>query len=539
MQFSVVEFAMKDKDHRFTMLASFLVTLFCVLNTNVFSADNHRQLATRVDQDQAAPVHAASFKSGRLAQVVPSINAESKATENWRRRNIRKAFRKRSLGSETNINTCLEKILAGDDNCQEEGISLADLTTSSGALRASTPALASSVGMLLIERPGKQAVPLCTVSLVQPGTGLTALHCWKQVHAGDVLKVFFPYEGIREVDLDNIEPFEIPRQQSCVDPEGTQPEIDMVIMRLQGAPYSIITPEPVTQGPVQVQGSKALVAGYGFDVESDDDHGISRKAVVYLNSCEPQDAGSDDTQDILGAQLCFSYDPEDPDTVAMMGYDSGGPMFQLKSDGEAQAELRGDIIGVAKGGGTGSLYGQAVYLNLADTFYQPWLKAKLDSSEAIASMDVLFDVLSEDPAGLISPLTDSVSYRFEGENKVSDLARELIITMNHQPGPEMFPNNLDLRLGDGIEPDCTRLASVEECRIQCPQPGVFEFSVGWGNLEEPDGTPFSPRYEVEYQTTTIVVRGSRNDGLCSDSASTGSEPAVAPNSTGITIVDKG
>ena len=213
-------------------------------------------------------------------------------------------------------------------------------------------------------------------------------------------------------------------------------------------------------------------------------------------------------------------------------------MFQSVSLAGTQVDLPGDIIGVAKGGKGvdtgGSGLAQAVYLNLAHSLYQPWLTSHISSAAATTNSGYqLINVLAEEPAGIISPFTNQVDYTFE----ISTLARELIFTLNHQRGPEMFPDNLDLQLPGKPKPDCIQLPTVEVCSIQCPQPGSFELSVGWGILQDPDGTPFTAQHNVAYQMTAIALIGGKNDGQCVGNAPGGSQ-VVGSNSTELTLPEE-
>jgi hypothetical protein len=510
-----------------------LVICLCIFTASLTRADEHHQPATLRDIAQPVTANRIAVRDPQVRRAVLGKKADAATAKTWRMRNIERILEVKRPEDPVWVKSCSEKVSDGDLSCL--GPDEIELIESSSPLTNATPSLASSVGMLLLQKPGKKPMPLCTISLVQANAGLTALHCWNEVHGGGSLKVFFPYEGIRDVDLDTVKPFELSTQQLDADSAGMQPEIDLVIMEFSKS-YTIIPPEPVVTGTAVVPGSKGIVIGYGFDVEDQFDHGISREATVYVDSCIPQDAGALPAQTIEGKQICFSFDPEDPTSIAMMGFDSGGPMFQVEPTTGSQVELPGDIIGVAKGGRGvdtgGSLLGQAVYLNLADPFYQPWLTTSIASSGTAASTD--YSVLGEEPAGTISPITAQVDYRFEGENEIPKLARELIVTLNHQPGRERFPDNLDLQLPHVPQPGCTRLPTVEVCSVQCPKPGPFEFSVGWGDLWRPDGRTFVAQYDVEFQMTAIVLLGEKNDGECDQTATNGDQ-AVGPNSTGLIL----
>lgn len=511
-----------------------LLASLCVFCMSSLCADNHQQTAADSGRDQVAAARKVMLRDLITGKAVLGKKADAAVTRDWRRRNVRKVMQSRRPGDKAWIDGCTEQFLAGDGSCYEKiatepvvvpgGPSKRPLVSKPGIIQGisgdpfyyfgATPSLAASVGMLLLQKWGEEPLPLCTISLVKPGIGLTALHCWEQVHGGDSLKVFFPYEGIRDVNLDTVKPFELSQQQSHANLAVFQPEVDLVYMEFN-KPYTFISPESVATGITVVPDSEGTVMGYGFNVEDQFDYGISREATVPLRSCVAGDSEDSSEQEITGQYLCFSYDPNDPDRIAMMAYDSGGPMFQSVVVTGTQVELARAIIGVAKGGKgvdvDGSGLAQAVYLNLGDPFYQPWLTSHVSSSATTTNSEYqLIEVLAEDPVMTMSPFTDQVDYTFN----ISTLARELIFTMNHQPGPEMFPDNLDLQLPSTSKPDCIQLPTVEVCRIRCPQSGVFELSVGWGTLEEPDGTPFTAQHDVEYQMTAVSLLGSKNDMKC-------------------------
>lgn len=502
-----------------------LAAVFFFTWAGLLWADNHLRRADPRDTTRTIAADSVAVRDRITQEAVLGRRASAEDTEEWRRRNIQKVIQAQRPGNKAWIRACTENVLAGDNSCTDE---IPGFTQSSAGMKAAAPSLASSVGMLLIQKPNKSPMPLCTISLTKANAGLTARHCVDQVHVGDSLKVFFPYEGIRDVDMASINRFELSQQLAANLPSSV-PEDDLAMVEFNN-PYTIISPEPLDAGSTAASGGKGIVVGYGFDNEDEYDHGIKREASVFLSPCDPQGTGGAATQAIERRKLCFSYDQANPDSIAMMAFDSGGPMFQKDSEGKP-----GNVIGVARGSRlvdtADSDSGRSVYVNLTDPYYQTWL-AESNPSSSVPRSEISFEDLKSEEAGYISPLSQ-VDYPLD----IPELARELIFTLNHQPGPERFLNNLDLQMPQGQELECTRLPTVEICTIKCSFPESFTFTVGWGELKRSDGRPFNAQYDVGYQMTAIALLGTKDDGICTPNVADSSQ-AVGPNSTGLEI-DRG
>ena len=360
--------------------------------------------------------------------------------------------------------------------------------------------LASSAGMLLNASPDGRVMPWCTVSLTRPDTILTAYHCVTSTHAGDNLKVFFPYEGLREVDLASIKPFCLDSRESGKPnkPIGCSTRTDdLTILRLS-SPYFLLQPSKPGKASDTTVGSKGSIEGFGYQNDNSFEYGIKHEGEVLLDHCNddsnPLAASSADQ----GRALCFRFDWSIPGEVGIGPFDSGGPMFHLQ-------EKTGEkvITGVARG--SRSIYGTngdvrlAKYVNLTDPFYQKWLDQEVFSRSFVPS-PFSFEKLSTDEVRNLVPGTQA-DFTFD----IKRLASRLILTLNHEPGPSMYPNNLDLKLPASLQANCDRYDSVEVCSVENPAAGTYRVSVVWGKKCRSDGQCTDPIYDAAYQMTAIAL----------------------------------
>ena len=361
-------------------------------------------------------------------------------------------------------------------------------------------ALASPVGILLNASPGGRVMPWCTVSLTRPDTILTAHHCVTSKHSGDTLKVFFPYEGLREVDIASIEPFCRESRKPGIpnEPNGCSTRTDdLAILRLS-APYSLLQPLKPGQASDTTVGSKGSITGFGYHDEDSFEYGIRHEGEIFLDHCKDDSSPLAVSSADQSRALCFRFDWSIPGEVGIGPFDSGGPMFYVHEETGEKV-----IIGVARGSrpiyGTNGDVRLAKYVNLTNPFYQQWLAQEVFSRSFIPS-PFSFEKLSTDDVRNLRPGTQA-DFNFD----IKGLANRLILTLNHEPGPSMFPNNLDLKLPASLQANCDRYDSVEVCSVENPAAGTYRVSVVWGKQCQSDGQCTDPIYDAAYQMTAIAL----------------------------------
>lgn len=369
----------------------------------------------------------------------------------------------------------------------------------SGHLFADTPyestrsgdALVHPAGLLLNGSPGGPMAPWCSVSLTRPDAVVTALHCLSSTHSGDVLKVYFPYEGIREVDMDRIQSF-------CVESDITEEKHgpkgcyswtdDLAVLGLK-QPYSLLKPlKPSKQSKVS-PGSVVAVSGFGYQDTTLSSHGVAHGGIAVISDCGPNEQGR---------TLCFRYDTTDPGDTEIGPFDSGGPMFTIE---HATGETH--LVGVALGSepveGSGSTVQLARYLNLSDPHYKDWLEREAYSRSGMQT-EYLIETLVKDDVLELRP-----GQKAEFAIVVGVSSRRLLLTLNHDPGSSRAPSNLDLQLPDSLEAVCERHANVEACTVENPPAGSYRLSVGWGESCNANGACAEPIRNSICQVTAIAL----------------------------------
>ena len=343
-------------------------------------------------------------------------------------------------------------------------------------------------------------MPWCTVSMLQADKVLTALHCLTSTHAGDSLKVFFPYEGLRDVDLSSIRPFckESPEPGKPSEPYGCSTQTDDLVIVGLAVPYSLLQPSIIGQASSVSFGSKGTIEGYGLHNENSFEYGIKHDGEIVIGSCEVNNDGNTATSAAQSRMLCFRFNPSNPSETGIGPFDSGGPMFSIHEE-----TVENIIIGVARGSqpiyGTNGEVRIANYVNLTDSFYQNWLAEETVPGNSVPA-DIFIEMLAEDEVQILRPKS-SANYTLDiGESSI-----RLILTLNHDPGPSMLLNNLDLRLPDNLEASCERHASVEVCAVENPPAGTYQVSVGWGKQCGLDGKCTDPNNNVAFQITAIAL----------------------------------
>lgn len=352
-------------------------------------------------------------------------------------------------------------------------------------------ALVHPAGLLLNGSHDGPMAPWCSVSLTRSDAVLTAFHCISSTHSGDVLKVFIPYEGIRDVDMDRIQPFcfESDRTEEQYGPEGCSSWMDdLVVLGLKQS-YSLLSPlkssDQTTIGP----GSVVTVSGFGYQDTTLSIYGVAHGGKAVISDC-----GSDD----LGRTLCFRYDTTDPRDTEIGPFDSGGPMFTI-DEATGQKSLTGVARGTEPVDGSDGAVQMAKYVNLTDPYYQDWLEREA-FSETVSPSTYFVEMLVNDDVRELRP-GKKAGFVFD----IGASSRRLLLTLNHDPGLSPFPNNLDLQLPDSLEAVCERHASVEACTVEQPRAGSYRISVGWGESCSEDGECGVPDRNSVYQVTAIAL----------------------------------
>jgi hypothetical protein len=359
--------------------------------------------------------------------------------------------------------------------------------------------LASTAGMLLKVSTEGEVLPWCTVSLTRPDTVLVAYHCVTSTHADDTLEVFFPYEGLRKVDPKSIEPFCLESLKSGEpnEPIGCSTWIDdLVVLRLS-APYSLLQPIKLGQASSTGIGSKGGIVGFGLRFGGSFEYGVKHEGEILLDPCKDARNPIETFSADQGRTLCFRFDWSNPEEIGIGPFDSGGPLFYVHEETGEKA-----IIGVARG--SRLIYSTtgderiAKYVNLTNPFYQKWLAEEVFAGGSPTTFAI--EKLSTDEVQNLKPVTKA-DFTFN----IKERASRLILTLNHEPGPSMFPNNLDLKLPASLQANCDRYDSVEVCSVENPAAGTYQVSVVWGKQCRSDGQCTDPIYDAAYQMTAIAL----------------------------------
>jgi hypothetical protein len=368
-----------------------------------------------------------------------------------------------------------------------------------GQLIAETPdepkriddALVHPAGLLLNGSPGGQMMPWCSASLTRPDAVLTAFHCLSSIHSGDVLKVFFPYEGIREVDMNRIQPFcfESDRVEELFGPQGCSSRTDdLVVLGLKQS-YSLLSTLKPAKQPTAGTGTVATVSGFGYQDTTLSIYGVAHGGNTVISECGPDDRGR---------ALCFRYDTTDPRDTEIGPFDSGGPMYTV-DPATGEQSLVGVAVGSEPVDGSGGTVQLARYVNLTDPYYRVWL-AEEAFSENVSPAPYVVETLVRDNVRELQPGQEAVFALSIGES-----SKRLLLTLNHDPGPSLSPKNLDIQLPDSLEAACERHASVEVCTVENPPAGSYRFSVGWGESCSSDGVCRDSVNNSAYQVTAVAL----------------------------------
>jgi hypothetical protein len=354
--------------------------------------------------------------------------------------------------------------------------------------------------MLLNTSPRGGVLPWCSLSLIRPDVVLSANHCVTSTHSGDTLKVFFPYEGIRDIDPESIRPFcsGSDKAKEPSNSEGCSAWIDdLVIFRLS-TPYLFLRPLKIGSASTTGIGSKAGIAGFGIEGANQSRYGIKHEGEMVISHCDHHGETANSDSVDSGRVLCFKFDRLIPEETGIGPFDSGGPMISVNEETGEKT-----LIGVARGslaipGSTGDVR-MAKYVNLTNSLYKNWLAGEVFSGN-FNQPPLSVEMLVSDEVRNLSP-NEQADYSLD----IRPSASRLILTLNHEPGSSAFPNNLELQLPDKLKATCERYSSVEVCSVKQPAVGNYRVSVGWDMQCDLDGRCRNPVYDVVYQMTAIAL----------------------------------
>lgn len=366
----------------------------------------------------------------------------------------------------------------------------------------SQSALHPAAGLLLNTSPGGHMRPWCTVSLIGPDLVLSAYHCVTSTHTDDELKVFFPYEGLRDVLSSEIQPFckvkdeqEFSYQSAVCSPSAD----DLVVLKLS-SPYLFLKPTRIGEKSSLAKVDRVHIEGFGIHTAKIYEYGVKHRGDVYLSECgDPGQSGVKDKSYLSdGSEICFLFDETDKAQTRIGPFDSGGPMFLTRQDSDERT-LVGVAIGTQRYEGKADDLRKAKYLNLTYPPYRSWLVSQLPAGEITPNSNSL-DVLQIDSVRYLKPGSED-NFLLE----IHNWSTSVLITLNHAPGPEMFPNDLMLIVPDDLSPICERHATLEVCLLKKRVPGSLLISVGHGKSCGEDGTCSDSLYKTAYQLTAVAI----------------------------------
>jgi len=323
------------------------------------------------------------------------------------------------------------------------------------------------VGMLLKGSPDESFWPHCTITLTRPDAVLTARHCIKNLH-GYNLKVFFPFEGIREIATDRISVFCEQFNDDC-----SKRIDDLAVIELS-TPYTILSTATLGGASDLDMVTEKTVVGFGLDDGSLSDNGIKREGQVMLNDCErcAQLSTPGDNTSIDYRSLCFDFttDKSDDNALNLIGSqrgDSGGPMLDVGCQSSS-------IIGLARGTSwacSNRDHREIKFVDLTNIHYQAWITGAFCDPPCETKPGNAVVLLKIESAKL-----DRDDIQDDYQINIPPGAKKLIVTMNHEVGgwdPE--PSDLDILLS--IKAECMRYTGVEVCTVDKPVAGSHTVSV--------------------------------------------------------------
>ena len=391
------------------------------------------------------------IETGSETIVGPGSAADPLLTE-WRRTKTRNLWNTVYPGAPIS-DSALDDLLAGK-------LALPGEISRHGAFYLSgSPRLPLSPAGVLLAGLNDRFWPVCSVVLTRPDTALTARHCLAG-RAGDrPMKVYFPYEGIRDVAPGS---FTTP----CGDIERPCPS-DLAAFHLT-SPYRFI---PLATQAAQHRagpGTSVLALGYGPSNPALADSGLLHGSPVLLDNCQCGDKITSPKR-----QRCFAVrtgaSTAPLQQFANLQGDSGGPMF---APGDDHA-----LVGIANGierNCHGKDMFEGRYADVRKAPERDWLAMQFCEKSCPERPVPNFRVLLQ------------IDLAYSGENVESGHAIDLpagtsglTITLNHEvhgfhpePGAD-----LELLLPPTLDGECFRYHGVEACTIRHPAPGQYMIGV--------------------------------------------------------------
>jgi hypothetical protein len=310
--------------------------------------------------------------------------------------------------------------------------------------------------------------PHCTVTLIKPGIALTARHCVQGLH-GLKLKLFFQFEGFREVDSSQILIFCNQTDANC-----SRHLDDLAVIKFP-VPLAIVSSASMSELSKMNSRTVATIVGFGGSDTYVSDNGIKRSGNVMLSECGSCRSTGAPPKWTTGfpSTICFdstvrTSNTESVNWVSSQPGDSGGPML-FYDQGFHQ------LIGLARGTGwacSDEAHSESRFVNLLDPRFQEWLSGISSDSNSISSKASRNEVLLAVESAMLDHEDPIDRYELE----IGPLASKLIVTMNHSVGGwNPAPADLDLLME--VNTDCTRFVGAEVCSIKNPTSGIVSMRV--------------------------------------------------------------
>lgn len=357
----------------------------------------------------------------------------------------------------------------------------------------------SPVGMILLGTDGR-FYPHCTGILTAPDVLLSARHCVARLHAGDQLKLFMPFGGIRDLVIENVDLYCEEGDTDC------STHVDDVAYVKLAMPFDIVPAATRGETPSTAPDSTAKIYGFGLSDKSLSDNGILRSGDVILDDCNActLDELADSDPSAGGRLICFDFA-----WAAAVGVDnlhgnldgdSGGPMM-------VAATLPNNTVGISsrvdwRCSKEDDQEGR--YVNITHDNYSDWLEDAFCEPPCTPLTGELWDTVTLEPLGSVDPATGTRSYTL----MVRPFTKRMVLTLNHEiNGYNPFPDDLELVLPEGLDADCERHDGAEACTVDQPPQGDYQLIV-----KTHDGLP-------NYQLAVVAIRCP--DQACWDDFTTG------------------
>lgn len=293
----------------------------------------------------------------------------------------------------------------------------------------------------------------CTIALIDPSRVLTADHCIQNPH-DEKFWAYFPYEGVREVLIDNAVPY-------CSS-DDCDPELaDLAVVPLDGA-YDLIPRLGSGSAALTASGLMAQIIGFGTSEQELADYGIKRMGQIALSDCTVFPPGNE--------TLCFGFDavvsPGDISSGnANCNNDSGGPMVAPVGAGR--------IIGVASQSSTFDCgaAGEGRYVNAT---HEPY-KSFVNTYSCAGACPPLGDYAKL--VGVDIQLFSAGDPDVSTDIDIPEGTIELIVTLNHGRGWYPDPNRIVLKIPAELNAECRRFVEAEVCVASEPPAGTHTVTV--------------------------------------------------------------